>query len=346
VQTTCPRCSGPARRETDTMDTFVDSSWYFLRYVDPRNDSAAFERDLVDHWLPVRQYIGGVEHAILHLLYARFFTKVFYDAGLVGFLEPFARLFTQGMIYRNGAKMSKSKGNVISPDELVGRYGADTVRLYTLFMGPPEQDAEWNDEAVAGAYRFCERSWRTVLAIAEQGSGLVRDAGDPGSLDPASLALLRKAHWAIDKVTRDIAERLHFNTAIAANMELLNALASSADASPAARRFAAGTLCSLAQPFVPHLAEELWNRLGGSELWREAWPAADPRFLVQDAVTVVVQVNGKVRARFEAPAGLDREGLISRAETLENVRSHLAGAEVVKVVVVPDKLVNIVVRAR
>jgi leucyl-tRNA synthetase len=345
VQTTCPRCGGPARRETDTMDTFVDSSWYFLRYVDPRNDRAAFERELVDYWLPVRQYIGGVEHAILHLLYARFFTKVLYDAGLVGFLEPFARLFTQGMIYRHGAKMSKSKGNVISPDELVGRYGADTVRLYTLFMGPPEQDAEWNDDAVAGAYRFCERTWRTVLAISETGSGILRDAGDPASLDPVSLELVRKAHWAIDKVTRDIAERLHFNTAIAANMELLNALASSAEASPAARRFAAGVLCSLAQPFVPHLAEELWNRLGGSELWREPWPAADPRFLVQDEVTVVVQVNGKVRARFEAPVGLDREGLISRAESLENVRSHLASSEVVKVIVVPDKLVNFAVRA-
>jgi leucyl-tRNA synthetase len=345
VQTTCPRCSGPARRETDTMDTFVDSSWYFLRYVDPRNDSAAFERDLVDHWLPVRQYIGGVEHAILHLLYARFFTKVLHDAGLVGFLEPFARLFTQGMIYRNGAKMSKSKGNVISPDELVERYGADTVRLYTLFMGPPEQDAEWNDDAVAGAYRFCERSWRTVLAISETGSGIVQDAGDPATLDPASLELARKAHWAIDKITRDIAERLHFNTAIAACMELLNSLASSAEATPAVRRFAAGVLCSLAQPFVPHLAEELWARLGGSELWREPWLVADARFLVQDAVTVVVQVNGKVRGRTEVAVGLDREGLIAAAEALENVRSHIASSEVMKVVVVPDKLVNFVVRA-
>jgi leucyl-tRNA synthetase len=316
-----------------------------MRYVDPRNDTAAFERALVDHWLPVRQYIGGVEHAILHLLYARFFTKVLYDAGLVGFLEPFARLFTQGMIYRNGAKMSKSKGNVIAPDELVERYGADTVRLYTLFMGPPEQDAEWNDDAVAGAYRFCERSWRTVLSISESGSGIVRDAGDPAALDAASLELARKAHWAIDKVTRDISERLHFNTAIAANMELLNALGSSSEATPAVRRFAAGVLCSLAQPFVPHLCEELWARLGGSELWREAWPAADPRFLEQDAVTVVVQVNGKVRGRFEAQVGLAREALIAGAEALENVRAHLATAEVVKVVVVPDKLVNFVVRA-
>jgi leucyl-tRNA synthetase len=241
--------------------------------------------------------------------------------------------------------MSKSKGNVIAPDELVERYGADTVRLYTLFMGPPEQDAEWNDDAVAGAYRFCERSWRTVLSISESGSGIVRDAGDPAALDAASLELARKAHWAIDKVTRDISERLHFNTAIAANMELLNALGSSSEATPAVRRFAAGVLCSLAQPFVPHLSEELWARLGGSELWREAWPAADPRFLEQDAVTVVVQVNGKVRGRFEAQVGLAREALIAGAEALENVRAHLATAEVVKVVVVPDKLVNFVVRA-
>ncbi|MDX6570307.1 MAG: leucyl-tRNA synthetase [Gaiellales bacterium] len=346
VQTTCPRCGGAARRETDTMDTFVDSSWYFLRYVDPRNDTAAFERAMVDHWLPVRQYIGGVEHAILHLLYARFFTKVLYDAGLVGFLEPFARLFTQGMIYRNGAKMSKSKGNVIAPDELVERYGADTTRLYTLFMGPPEQDAEWNDEAVAGAYRFCERSWRTVLSISESGRGIVRDAGDPAALDAASLELARKAHWTIDKVTRDIAERLHFNTAIAACMELLNSLASSGEATPAVRRFAAGVLCSLAQPFVPHLSEELWSRLGGSELWREAWPVADPRFLATDSVTVVVQVNGKLRGRFDGPVGLGREALIELAESLENVQSHLASVEVVKVVVVPDKLVNFVVRPR
>ncbi len=231
-----------------------------------------------------------------------------YDAGLVGFLEPFARLFTQGMIYRNGAKMSKSKGNVIAPDELVERYGADTTRLYTLFMGPPEQDAEWNDEAVAGAYRFCERSWRTRPRDRRDAArGIVRDAGDPASLDAASLELARKAHWTIDKVTRDIAERLHFNTAIAACMELLNAVASSGEAAPAVRRFAAGVLCSLAQPFVPHLSEELWGRLGGSELWREPWPTADPRFLATDSATVVVQVNGKLRGRFDAPLGLDRE---------------------------------------
>jgi leucyl-tRNA synthetase len=344
VRTTCPSCGGPASRETDTMDTFVDSSWYFLRYVDPRNAEVAFEREMVDHWLPVRQYIGGVEHAILHLLYARFFTKVLYDAGLVGFLEPFARLFTQGMIYRHGAKMSKSKGNVIAPDDLIERYGADTTRLYTLFMGPPEQDAEWNDEAVAGAYRFCERSWRAVLQIAASGAGVSRAAADPQTLDPASLELARKAHWAIDKVTRDISERLHFNTAIAACMELLNELSSAQTADPATRRFAASVLCSLAQPFVPHLSEELWGRLGGSELWREPWPVADERFLQTDSATIVVQVNGKVRGKFEAPVGLEREALVASAERLENVRTHLAGMSVVRVIAVPDKLVNFVVR--
>jgi leucyl-tRNA synthetase len=344
VQTTCPTCAGPARRETDTMDTFVDSSWYYMRYVDPRNDRSAFDRDLVDYWLPVNQYIGGVEHAILHLLYARFFTKVLYDAGLVGFLEPFARLFTQGMIYRNGAKMSKSKGNVIAPDDLVERYGADTTRLYTLFMGPPEQDAEWNDEAVSGAYRFCERTWRSVLQIAAGGGGIMRDCGDPATLDPESLELARKAHWAIDKVTRDISERLHFNTAIAACMELLNELSSAQTAAPAVRRFAAGVLCSLSQPFVPHIAEELWGRLGGAELWREPWPAADPRYLQHDTATIVVQVNGKLRGKFEAPVGLEREALIALASELENVRTHIAGLTLVRVIAVPDKLVNFVVR--
>jgi leucyl-tRNA synthetase len=212
-------------------------------------------------------------------------------------------------------------------------------------MGPPEQDAEWNDEAVAGAYRFCERSWRAVAAIAEQGGqGIVRECGDPASLDAASLALARKAHWAIDKVTRDISERLHFNTAIAACMELVRDLTGAHDADLQVRRFAAGVLCSLAQPFVPHLGEELWERLGGSELWREPWPAADPRFLVTDLVTIVVQVNGKLRARFEAAPGLDRDALLELATALDNVRSHLEGVVVVKQIVVPDKLVNIVVR--
>jgi leucyl-tRNA synthetase len=345
VATTCPSCGGPAARETDTMDTFVDSSWYFMRYVDPGDETQALDRRLVDHWLPVDQYIGGVEHAILHLLYARFFTKVLYDAGIVGFKEPFARLFTQGMIYRHGAKMSKSKGNVIAPDELVEQYGADATRLYTLFMGPPEQDAEWNDEAVSGAYRFCERSWRVVQSIAEQGgTGIVTTVGDPAGLDAASLKLARKAHWAIDKVTRDISERLHFNTAIAANMELVRDLAAAHDADVQVRRFAAGVLCSLAQPFVPHLAEELWERLGGSELWREPWPAADPRFLTSDLVTIVVQVNGKLRARFEVEPGLDRDALLERAKALDNVRSHLDGMAIAKEIVVPDKLVNLVVR--
>jgi leucyl-tRNA synthetase len=345
VNTRCPECGGAARRDTDTMDTFVDSSWYYLRYCDPHNDKAAWDPAVLAEWMPVDQYIGGVEHAILHLLYARFFTKVLYDAQIVGFKEPFARLFTQGMIYRHGAKMSKSKGNVIAPDELVEQYGADATRLYTLFMGPPEQDAEWNDEAVAGAYRFCERSWRAVAAIAEQGGqGIVRECGDPASLDAGSLALARKAHWAIDKVTRDISERLHFNTAIAACMELVRDLTGAHEADLQVRRFAAGVLCSLAQPFVPHLGEELWERLGGSELWREPWPAVDPRFLVTDLVTIVVQVNGKLRARFEAAPGLDRDALLDQAKALDNVRSHLEGVAIVKEIVVPDKLVNIVVR--
>ena len=346
VRTTCPRCGGPARRETDTMDTFVDSSWYFMRYVDPRNDTAAFERDLVDFWLPVRQYIGGVEHAILHLLYARFFTKVLYDADLVGFLEPFARLFTQGMIYRNGAKMSKSKGNVIAPDELVEQYGADATRLYTLFMGPPEQDAEWNDEAVAGAYRFCERSWRTVLRIADGGTGIVRDVGDPAALDAQSLDACAQGALGDRQGNaryRRTAALQHGDRRVHGAAE--RALGCVGLRHPPSSASPPGVLCSLAQPFVPHVSEELWSRLGGAELWREPWPKADPRYLEHDSVTIVVQVNGKLRGKFDSPVGLDREQLVERARVLDNVRSYLAdAAEIVRVIVVPDKLVNFVVR--
>ncbi len=224
VRTTCPGCGGEARRETDTMDTFVDSSWYFIRYVDAELGDAAWNQDDVDFWLPVDQYIGGVEHAILHLLYARFFAKVLFDAGLVGFQEPFARLFTQGMIYYRGAKMSKSKGNVVAPDENIERYGADTVRLYTLFLGAPEDDAEWSDSGVSGASKFLNRAWRQVHAIAEgPGDGVVRTV-EPDEVPESVLPAVRKASWAIEKVSDDIQRRFHFNTAIAACMELSNTI--------------------------------------------------------------------------------------------------------------------------
>ena len=345
VNVPCPKCGGPAQRETDTMDTFMCSSWYYIRYVDPHDSDAAWERDDVDRWLPVDQYIGGVEHAILHLLYSRFFTKVFYDAGLVGFKEPFQRLFTQGMIYKDGAKMSKSKGNVVAPDELVARYGADALRLYVLFLGPPEDDAEWNDGGIAGCYRFLQRLWTMVGGLAEDGVRVTASPPSPAGLSEDGLALARKAHWAIDKSTRDSAERFHFNTAVAAAMELLNETAARRGAAePEVVGFAASALISLIQPYAPHIAEELWSLLGGERLWCEPWPEADAAFLTHDTLEIAVQVNGKLRGRFSAPAGSSDDELSELARALPNVASHLQGHELVRVIVVPGKLVNFVVR--
>ena len=341
VATTCPTCGGPAMRETDTMDTFMCSSWYFLRYVDPHDGNAAWQREDVDRWLPVDQYIGGVEHAILHLLYSRFFTKVFYDAGLVGFKEPFARLFTQGMIYKDGAKMSKSKGNIVAPDALIERFGADTLRLYVLFMGPPEDDAEWTDGGISGAHRFLQRTWNLVHEVAAAGGVATRSYAPAEAPSAASLQLVRKAHWAIDKSTRDAERRFHFNTATAAAMELLNEASRLREtADPAAVSFVTTTLVSLIQPFVPHVAEELWEVLGGERLWTEPWPSADERYLVADVVTIVVQVNGKLRARLEVAAGASDDEV--RALALAAVSEQIDGNEPKRVIVVPGKLVNIV----
>jgi leucyl-tRNA synthetase len=336
VSTTCPKCGGPARRETDTMDTFVDSSWYYLRYCDPGNDQAPFDRGMVDYWLPVNQYIGGIEHAILHLLYARFFTKVMYDLGIVGFQEPFARLFNQGMLYYHGAKMSKSKGNVVAPDEMVERYGAEAVRLYILFMGPAEADKEWQDAGIEGMFRFLSRLWRLGLEVAE--------AGPVEEVEPDG-PLVRKAHETIRKVSDDIERRFQFNTPIAAVTELVNDIyAVKDDAEQAAAiRFATETAVSLIQPYVPHITEELWQRLGHERLWKTAWPEADPAYLERETFELVVQVNGRVRGRVEVPAGLDDDELISRAKDLPRVAAHLDGKEVKKAIVVPGRLVNLVV---
>jgi leucyl-tRNA synthetase len=345
VNVACPTCGGDAQRETDTMDTFMCSSWYYIRYVDPHDSEAAWERADVDRWLPVDQYIGGVEHAILHLLYSRFFTKVFYDAGLLGFEEPFKRLFTQGMIYRDGAKMSKSKGNIVAPDEHIRRYGADALRLYVLFMGPPEDDAEWTDGGIAGCYRFLQRLWSLVGELAEAGVRVTPSPTSVAGLGEAGAALARKAHWAIEKSTRDSAERFHFNTAVAAAMELLNEVAARrGEAKPAVVGFAASTLVSLIQPYAPHVAEELWQRLGGEHLWRQPWPAADAAFLAHDTLEIAVQVNGKLRGRFSAPAGSGDEELEASARALDNVAGHLEGRDVARVIVVAGKLVNFVVR--
>jgi leucyl-tRNA synthetase len=332
VRVDCPRCGGPAERETDTMDTFVDSSWYFIRYCDPHNDEAPFSREIADYWLPVNQYIGGIEHAILHLMYARFFTKVMEEMGMLGFREPFARLYNQGMITAGGAKMSKSKGNVVNPLDYAARYGADTVRTYTLFMGPADEDMDWQDSGLEGVWRFVNRLWRVA---AEQ-------ASRPRSPEGVDTPLARKAHRTIAKVTDDIDRRFHFNTPIAAVMELVNEVARSPE-DPAAR-FATETAVALIQPYAPHVAEELWERLGGEpRLWEAPWPVADPALLEQDTVEVVVQVNGKLRDRLQVPAEIDEEELVARARASERVQAHLNGGEPRKTIVVPRKLVNFVV---
>jgi leucyl-tRNA synthetase len=335
VNVACPKCGGEGRRETDTMDTFVDSSWYYLRYCDPENGGAAFDRGVVDYWLPVNQYIGGIEHAILHLLYARFFTKVMNDLGIVGFREPFARLFNQGMLHYRGAKMSKSKGNVIAPDEMVARYGAEAVRLYILFLGPADQDKEWQDAGIDGMYRFLNRLWRLGVEVA----AAERDGV------PAAGSLVKKAHETIAKVSDDIERRFQFNTPIAAVMELVNEIYTAKEdpALVAETRFATETAVSLIQPYVPHIAEELWERLGHARLWETPWPDADSSLLERETFELVVQVNGRVRGRTEVPVGLSEDELIARARELPRVRAYLDGKEVRKAIVVPGRLVNLVV---
>jgi len=327
----CPKCGKEARREADTMDTFADSSWYFLRYVDPRNDQAPFDRRLVDYWCPVSQYIGGIDHATGHLLYSRFFVKVMNEMGLVGFREPFARLFHQGWVQMGGSKMSKSRGNVAGPDDLVEQYGADAVRLYILFMGPADQDMEWTDTGIEGTVRFLRRLWRIVAEVAER-------APENGAGDTP---LARKAHTTVAKVTDDVERRFQFHTPIAAVMELVNELVRAPE-DPAAR-FAAETAASLIQPYAPHVAEELWERLGHERLWEQPWPEADPVMLARDTFELVVQVNGRVRDRMKVAAGSSDEELVAQAKASPNVQSYLDGKEIRKEIVVPGKLVNLVV---
>jgi leucyl-tRNA synthetase len=345
VATTCPDCGGDARRETDTMDTFVDSSWYFLRYCDARNDEAAWDPSVLNAWTPVNTYIGGIEHAILHLMYARFFVKALADMGLLEAQEPFSQLFTQGMILgADGNKMSSSKGNVVAPSQIVERFGADAARCYVLFMGPLDQDAAWSDTGVEGVYRFLTRLWRAGDELADS------TAPDPGSVlqppepDGDALTLVRKANWAIEKVTGDIRGRFSFNTAISAVMELVNELYRHPDTPPQARRFAVATAASLVFPFAPHLASEVYERLSGERIWEQPWPDADPDMLTADTFELVCQVNGKVRDRVTAPTGAPREELERLAMASRGVQTHLNGRDVVKAIVVPDKLVNVVVR--
>ncbi|HEY8583626.1 MAG TPA: leucine--tRNA ligase [Capillimicrobium sp.] len=344
VNVDCPSCGGPARRETDTMDTFVDSSWYFLRYCDASNDQAAWDPAVVAEWMPVDQYIGGVEHAILHLLYARFFVKALADLGHLSVQEPFARLFTQGMITRDGAKMSKSKGNVVSPQAIVERYGADTARAYILFIGPPEHDADWSDEGVEGVHRFLSRLWRLSDELAASGR-IEGEVAPPPGLEGADLQLARKAAWAVDKVTNDMAGRFAFNTAIAAVMELTNEVSRLRDeAAPDVKRYALATGASLLFPFAPHVSADAYDRLTGRRVWEEPWPDADLALLEREVVEIVCQVNGKVRDRVQAPADADRDALLALARAAPNVQAHLDGKTVVKEIVVPGKLVNVVAR--
>jgi leucyl-tRNA synthetase len=327
------------------MDTFVDSSWYFLRYCDPGNAEAAWDKRIVDAWMPVDQYIGGVEHAILHLMYARFFTKALADIGLLSFQEPFASLFTQGMITYEGAKMSKSKGNVISPSTYVERYGADTARCYILFLGPPQDDVDWSDSGIVGVHRFLSRVWR--LEVPPLAGGLAAPAVDELAED--ALALARKVHETIAKVTRDI-ERFHFNTALAALNELVNEIYRLDDglrgeeAGARVLSFATATVASLLFPFAPHLGAEVYERVTGNRVWEEPWPETDDAYLAREMIKLVVQVNGKVRDSIEVAASAGEDEVKRAALERPNVQRHLDGKRVVREVVVPGRLVNFVIR--
>ncbi|MGB4371378.1 MAG: leucine--tRNA ligase [Dethiobacteria bacterium] len=349
VKTTCPECGGAAQRETDTMDTFICSSWYFLRYCSPKQTNLPFDREAVNYWMPVDQYIGGIEHAVLHLLYARFFTKVLYDAGLIGVEEPFSRLLAQGMVYKDGAKMSKSKGNVVSPDEIVERYGADTGRLFILFAAPPEKDLDWNEQGVEGCHRFLRRVWHLVEEWRELQPAAA--GGGTGKIGPAEAELQRALHGTIKKVTRDIEERFSFNTAISAVMELVNAVYDyrrKTDPEKQNRSLLQETLQSLIlllAPFTPHLAEEAWLALGGrGSVHQQSWPEYDPSAISIEEVEVVIQINGKVRGRMRVPAGTTEENLLKKARGQQRIGELLEGKKVVRRIVVPDKLINIVVR--
>jgi leucyl-tRNA synthetase len=331
----CPRCGGRAHRETDTMDTFVDSSWYFLRYCDARNDEAAWDPEVLRRWMPVDQYIGGVEHAILHLMYARFFCKALADMGLLDVQEPFARLFTQGMVTREGAKMSKSRGNVVSPQDYVERFGADTTRSYILYVGHPAEGGDWSDDGISGIHRFLSRLWR---AAQDAPAGPAEPGGEPSDL-------VRKAHWAIDKVTRDLGEHFATHTAIAAVIELVNEIYRRRDEVDASHvRFALATAASLVFPFAPHLGSEVYELMTGERVWERPWPEADPAMLARETVVLVVQLNGKVIDRLEIASDAPEDEQERVALASGKLAPRLDGKQIVKTVVVPGKLVNFVVR--
>ena len=350
VNTTCPQCDGPARRETDTMDTFVDSSWYFYRYTDAKNDKAPFASEAANYWFPIDQYIGGVEHAILHLIYSRFWTKVMRDIGLINNSEPATRLFTQGMVIKNGAKMSKSKGNVVSPDDMIAKYGADATRMYSLFAAPPDRDLEWQEEGVAGVYRFLSRVHRLATKYAP-----TLRAGEhtmtQEALSPDGQKLLRTLHQTIAKITLDFSGRWHFNTCIASVMILVNEIAASeaamdnGDISPATQREVFRVLTLMLAPFAPFLAQELWTELGHESIvFRQRWPAADAELARENEIEIPVQFNGKLVTVIKVDANADVEAIKAAAHADEKVATRLAGRQIVKVIAVPGKLVNFVVK--
>jgi leucyl-tRNA synthetase len=363
VNVTCPKCKGPAKRETDTMDTFVDSSWYFYRYTDAQNAKAPFDSRTAQYWFPIDQYIGGVEHAILHLIYSRFWTKVMRDLGMITNDEPIQRLFTQGMVIKDGAKMSKSKGNVVSPDEMVSRFGADAARMYALFAAPPDRDLDWQEDGVAGVSRFLSRVWRIVTKyapVARSGAQV-----KPQNPEGIALKLLRKLHQTTAKITQDFEGRWHFNTCVAAIMELVNEM-QAADAQLAAGEVPAPVMYELLQtlvlllaPFAPYLSAELWEELGGdgavlhpgdksrspgTPVFREPWPKSDPALAKEDEIEIPVQINGKLVSLIRVPAGSDAKTVEAAALAEEKVKARTAGKTVAKVIVVPGRAVNLVVK--
>ena len=347
VHCKCPKCGADATRETDTMDTFICSSWYYLRYTDPHNDKETFAKDKVNYWAPVDQYIGGIEHAILHLLYSRFFTKVLHDAGLVDFDEPFTNLLTQGMVLKDGSKMSKSKGNVVSPEEIIAKYGADTARLFILFAAPVDRDLEWSDKGVEGSYRFLNRVWR-ILGHFEEAIKAGKPDYDVTKLTKDEKELRRILHVTIRKVTEDVRDRFMFNTAVSSIMELVNAFYAFQDKEMNAglAREVAENLIKLLAPFAPHITEELWSRLfeGQGSVHQQKWPTFDEEATKLAEIEIVLQINGKVRDKLMIPADTDREGMKKIAMELPRTQELTAGKTIVKVICVPKKLVNIVVK--
>ena len=342
--TACPCCGKEARREVDTMDTFVDSSWYFLRYIDPKNTEEPFSKEAVNNWMPVDQYIGGVEHAILHLLYSRFFVKAFNSMGMLDFKEPFKNLLTQGMVLMDGSKMSKSKGNTVSPIEIINKYGADTARLFVLFAAPPERDLDWSEQGVEGCFRFLNRVYRLVDELAE----VAKSNAEVKAVTKEDKAMRLVIHSTLKKVTADLSEKFGFNTAIASLMELINEMYKYKELdtrNDGIIREGIETIVTILAPFTPHIGEELWTMIGKEgSVFNISWPAYDESALVQDEVEVIVQVNGKLRAKVSMDANISREDMEKVAMEDEKVKAAIEGKNVVKVIAVPKKLVNIVVK--